>query len=87
MDQDVCVAHGGSEAVPMAQLAAEFRAVRAATMAMVHALPAEAWDRRGESGRSATSSGSMLSVRGALWIICGHAEHHTRLFRDRYGLR
>lgn len=86
MDQDVCVAHGGSEAVPMAQLAAEFRAVRAATMAMVRTFPVEAWDRRGESGRSATSSGSTLSVRGAIWIICGHVEHHMRLFREKYGL-
>jgi hypothetical protein len=86
VDQDVTAAHANSEAVTMAQLAAEFRAVRAATLALVKTMPAEAWDRRGESGRSATSSGSTLSVRAALWIICGHVEHHTRLFRNQYGL-
>ncbi len=86
MDQDVTAAHANSEAQTMAQLAAEFRAVRAATLAMARTLPAEAWDRRGESGWSATSSGSTLSVRAAVWIICGHVEHHTRLFREKYGL-
>jgi hypothetical protein len=80
MDQDACVANAGSEGVAMAQLAAEFQAVRAATMAMVKSLPAEAWDRRG------VSSDNPLSVRAALWIICGHVEHHTRLFRERYRL-
>ncbi|MEP7363102.1 MAG: DinB family protein [Acidobacteriota bacterium] len=80
MDQDACVAHAGSNGVTMAALAAEFQAVRAATMAMVKSLPAEAWDRRG------VSSGMPLSVRGAVWIICGHVEHHTQLFRERYGL-
>jgi hypothetical protein len=86
VDQDVTVAFANSEAVTMAQLAAEFRAVRAATLAMVKTLPVEAWDRRGESGRSAESNGSAISVRAAIWIICGHVEHHTRLFREKYGL-
>ena len=43
-------------------------------------LPAEAWDRRG------VSSESPVSVRAAVWIICGHVEHHTRILRERYGL-
>ena len=80
MDQDVCVANSGSGGVAMSQLAAEFAAVRAATMAMVKSLPAEAWDRRG------VSSENPLSVRAAVWIICGHVEHHTRILRERYGL-
>ena len=86
MDQDVCVAHAASGGVEMARLVDEFRTVRASTLAMAKSFPAEAWDRRGVSGRSATSGGSLLSVRAAMWIICGHVEHHTRLFRERYGL-
>jgi len=80
MDQDVCVANAGHDTVEMAKLATEFGAVRAATMAMVKSLPEEAWDQRG------VSSGNPLSVRAALWIICGHVEHHARILRERYGL-
>lgn len=80
MDQDVCVRNAGSDAVPMAQLAAEFVAVRAATMAMVKPLPSEAWTRTG------VASGKPVSVRALVWIICGHVEHHARILRERYGL-
>jgi len=80
MDQDVCASHAGSDAVALAALAEEFLAVRAATMTLVKALPAEAWDRRG------VASGNPVSVRALVWIICGHVEHHLGVLRERYGL-
>ena len=64
----------------LAQTLAEFRAVRAATVALVDGLPAAAWDRAG------TASGNPMTVRGAAFVIAGHTAHHMAVLRDRYGL-
>ncbi|MCC7236562.1 MAG: DinB family protein [Bryobacterales bacterium] len=81
MDQDVCAAHAGSDVNSLAALAAEFTAVRAATMSLVKMLPSEAWARWG------IASGNPVTVRALVWVICGHLEHHERILRERYGLR
>lgn len=68
------------DARPLADVLAEWRSVRAATLALVDGLPAEAWDRVG------TASGHTVSVRALVWITAGHALHHAAVLRERYGL-
>ena len=62
----------------LASLVDELAAVRAATLALVRGLSADAWDRRG------VASGHGFSVRAAAYIIAGHERHHAGLIRERY---
>jgi len=73
------VPHSGADGRTPAALAEEFSAVRAATVALVASLPDEAWARRGVAG------GGEVTVRALAWMTAGHALHHLRLFRERWG--
>ena len=79
-DENAWVAAAVVSGRTLAQTLAEFRAVRAATVALVDGLPAAAWDRAG------TASGNPMTVRGAAFVIAGHTAHHMAVLRDRYGL-
>ena len=59
-------------------LAAEFEAVRGATLALLDSLPTEGWARAG------TASGKPVTARALAWIAAGHAIHHLRILRERY---
>ena len=63
---------------PLAALADELGAVRAATVALFESLTDEALRRVG------TSSGGPLSARAAGWIVAGHERHHLAVVRERY---
>jgi len=54
--------------------------VRGATLVLLRGIPEEAWVRRG------VASGKDVSVRALAWIAAGHAMHHERILRERYGL-
>jgi len=62
------------------EMAAEFSAVRQATLELLKGLPAAAWSRRGEA------SGKSVSVRALAWITAGHEIHHMGVLKERYGL-
>jgi uncharacterized damage-inducible protein DinB len=62
----------------LADLLAEYRAVRLATVALLTGLPAEAWRRRG------IVNGYAASVRGLAFHIAGHELHHLRVLRGKY---
>ncbi len=78
-DQDAWVPGSGAERRTATDLAEEFTTVRAATRALVAALPPEAWERRGVAG------GGTVTVRALAWMTAGHALHHLHLFRERWG--
>lgn len=69
-------AHVGSRRI--ADIIAEFRAVRAATVALFSGLDAEELMRRGKA------NGRPYSVRAVPYIIAGHERHHGDIFRERY---
>lgn len=79
-DEDVFAANCGAERRTLADVAAEFAAVRAATISLFRGFPEEAVGRRG------TASGHPVTVRSLLAMIAGHELHHVALLRDRYGL-
>ena len=69
-----------ANARPLDSLLGEFAAVRGATLALLRWMPESAWTRWG------TASGKSVSVRALAWIASGHALHHERILRERYGV-
>ena len=77
-EQDDYVPQSGADARPLAELAAELRSVRAATITLFGGLPSEALTRSG------IANNAEISVRALAWIIAGHERHHARVIRERY---
>jgi uncharacterized damage-inducible protein DinB len=65
----------------LADMAAEFASVRAATLSLVRSFDDEALARRGSANQTP------VSVRALVAIIAGHELHHLALLRERYGLK
>lgn len=72
------VAAGHFEARTLAEVVAEFAAVRDSTMALVQSAPAEAF-----AFRVSVGSGS-ITGRALAYLIAGHERHHQGLLRERY---
>jgi hypothetical protein len=77
-DENLYVPASGAEHRSLIDLLAEFHAVRRATLALFHHLPAEAATRTGIVG------GATVSVRALAWVITGHERHHLHILRERY---
>lgn len=77
-DQDAWIPPAAFGARRMSDLVAEWLAVRAATLALVEGLPADAPLRRG------VASGREFTVRALLYIILGHVHTHFDVFAERY---
>ena len=69
-----------SDARPLADIAIEFRAIRAASIALFASLSPEALMRTG------AANNSPMSARAAAWTIAGHELHHRLGLIERYGL-
>jgi hypothetical protein len=74
------VQSAGSDARTIADLTRELGAVREATVLLFESLPGDAW------GRSGVASEKEVSVRALAYITAGHARHHLRILRERYGV-
>ena len=72
---------GGFDDRPLRDLVVEFRAVRAASIALFASLTPEA------AGHIGTANNSPMSVRALGWVIAGHELHHRGLLIERYGLK
>jgi uncharacterized damage-inducible protein DinB len=77
-EQDDYVRAANFDARTLAALADDFERVRAATLALLRSLDAEAWQRRG------TANDNEVSVRALAHIIAGHELHHVGILRERY---
>lgn len=64
----------------LADILAEYQAVRAATVAMFSSFSEE------EMLRSGKANDDLVSVRALAHIIAGHELHHVGILRERYGL-
>ncbi len=80
-DENAYVPLAKFDARPLADLIAELRTTRAATLALFRTFDADAWRRRG------TASGKPVSVRAIGYMIPGHERHHVEILKTRYGLR
>ena len=77
-DENEYVAATSFESRPLPALLAEYRAVRASSVAFLQSLTAEEYLRRG------TVNGYEASVRGLAFHVAGHELHHLRTLRSRY---
>jgi hypothetical protein len=64
----------------LGDVAAEFAAVREASLALFRGLP------HGAAQRSGIANGAPVTVRALAYVIAGHELHHRNLLRTRYGL-
>jgi hypothetical protein len=78
MEPNPWVANGNFGTRSLANLMAEFDAVRAATLPLFQSFSDEVLLRRGEA------SGAVVSVRALLYIIAGHEDHHLASIREVY---
>lgn len=77
-DENRYVPAGNFERRPMGEVAAEFAAVRDATLALVGGLEPADLERHG------IASDKPVSARALAWIIAGHEAHHVGVLRERY---
>ncbi len=77
-DENAWVPESGAKQRTLSDLLAELSAIRAATLALLKNIPAEAPLRRG------TANNKGITVRALVWVTAGHALHHQRLIRERY---
>jgi uncharacterized damage-inducible protein DinB len=77
-DENTYAPAGRFDERPVASLVAELTAVRRATVALLAALPHDAWTREG------TASTFPITVRALAWIIAGHELHHRAILAERY---
>ncbi len=77
-DEQRYVPAGEFERRPLAEVAAEFRAVRDATLALLRGLEASALARRG------VANNAPVTARALAYIIAGHEIHHVQVIRARY---
>jgi uncharacterized damage-inducible protein DinB len=80
-DENEYVKTAGSEARTLSNLVRELGAVREASVQLFESLPDDAW------GRSGVASGKNISVRALAYITAGHAMHHLKILRERYGVK
>jgi hypothetical protein len=78
MEQDDWLLAAGFGRRPIADLLAEWRTARAATIALAEGLPPDATLRRG------VASGNPFTVRALLHVAPGHTAHHLEVLRERY---
>jgi len=79
-DEKAYVPPAKFDARPLAELVADFRTVRTATLGLFKSFDGDAWRRRG------TASGKPISVRALGYVIPGHERHHVEVLKTRYGL-
>ena len=79
-DQQPYVEAAHCDRMPISKLVDSFRATRASTLALMGELDDDAWPRMG------VASGFPVSARALAFIIAGHATHHIKILREKYGV-
>lgn len=77
-DENAWAASSNADRRTMKQLLAEYRAVRAATVALFRGFGDE------EFARSGVASKNPVTVRALAYIVAGHERHHLKILRERY---
>lgn len=80
MDENSWVPMAQADRRPLPDIAAEFAAVRAATVALFRSFG------EAQFARSGTASSNPVSVRALAFITAGHERHHLRVLREKYGV-
>jgi hypothetical protein len=76
-DENSFAKTAGCDSWPLAELLAEFEAVRRSNLWLLRHLDATAWRRSG------VANNNPVSVRALAYIIAGHSRHHQAILRKR----
>lgn len=77
-DENAYAAASGADARTLADLVADWRAARGASLALFRGLPEAAWVNRG------ITNGRAITTRCIPYLMAGHAAHHLAVVRERY---
>jgi hypothetical protein len=77
-DENAWAAASNAGRRTMQDLLTEYRAVRAATVALFRSFG------EAEFARSGIASKNPVTVRALAYIVAGHERHHVRILRERY---
>lgn len=77
-DEDYFVANSDLSKLSIKELVEEFKLVRQANMALFTQFDEEVLNQTG------SSNGKIISVRGIIYMIAGHATHHLNILKERY---
>lgn len=77
-DENAWAAASNAAQRTMTELLDEYRAVRAATIALFRGFGEQ------EFARSGVASKNPISVRALAYIVAGHERHHLKVVRERY---
>ncbi len=77
-DENQYVSEAGLNQIPLADLCAEFVALRTANVLMFKHLSAAAWSRAG------IASDNRVTVLALAYIMVGHVRHHSKILQERY---
>ncbi len=77
-DENTYVPAGAFHRRTVADLTAEYAAIREANLAMLRGLEPEAWVRSGPA------NGHSITVRALAFIMAGHGRHHAEILKTRY---
>jgi len=80
LDETLYMANARFDDIPLTGLVDNLLAVRQASLHLFRHLDDEAWKRSG------IANGKPVSVRALAHIAAGHAEHHLKILRERYGV-
>ncbi|MBZ0317806.1 MAG: DinB family protein [Anaerolineae bacterium] len=80
-EQDEYVANANFDAIPVADLVAQFEHLRHANLLTIRHLTPEMVARRG------VASGKEITVRALIYILAGHVEHHLASLVQDYGVK
>ena len=80
MDEQRWVPMSNADRRTLPDIAAEFAAVRAATVALFRGFT------EAEFARAGIASGNAVSVRALAYITAGHERHHLGVLREKYGV-
>lgn len=77
-DEETYAVAAKADAHSVADLLADWRAARSASLALFRSLPEAAWDHQG------TTNGRAITARCIPFICAGHTAHHLAVIRERY---
>ncbi len=77
-DENEYALQAGFDQISLADLSAEFVALRSANLLMFKHLGSDAWSRDG------IASNNRITVRALAYIMVGHVRHHSKILRERY---
>ncbi len=78
-EEDAYANNAGHDGRDLADILAEFAALRASHVRLLRGLSGAAWVRRG------VANGRAVSVRAQAFIMAGHVRHHIGVLTSRYG--